>query len=81
LAHFGSFPPSVYGLQKEEFDAGDLKGPPPGLYVLSGHIVARTLAVMKTEGTEEGEWVRRIPPIAVAGHCLYIYDVNEPAQK
>jgi hypothetical protein len=75
LAYFGSFPPDAYGLPFERIDLPDLlvTAPKPGLYVVSGHLVARVPA-MGENGA--GAWLRRIPATAIVGHCLYIYDIK-----
>jgi hypothetical protein len=74
MAYFGSFPPEFYGLRYEPIDGRDLmvKVQKPGLYVVSAHFVARSLAAGKNG---EGEWMRR-PPTAMVGHGLYVYDVK-----
>ena len=67
LAYFGSFSPTVYGLNAEPIE--DLsKAPSPGLYVLSAHFVARS-----------PEWRQRTPK-AVVGHAMYVYEVG-PASR
>jgi hypothetical protein len=75
LAYFGSFPPEYYGLRYEPVDERMLATatPPPGLYVVSAHSVAR-VPHMGQNGA--GEWLRRIPPVAIVGHCLYVYDIK-----
>ncbi|MEO8372056.1 MAG: glycosyltransferase family 39 protein [Candidatus Solibacter sp.] len=62
FAYFGSFPPADYGVKAEPLDPATLsQSPPPGLYLVSAHFVARTPA----------EWLRH--PDAVIGHAIYVY--------
>ena len=50
-----------------------VKTPPPGLWVVSAHAVARAPAAGRNG---EGEWLRKVRPTAIVGHCLYIYDIK-----
>ena len=74
FAYFGSFPPQYYGLRAEPIDLDGLQvvTPPPGLYVVSAHIVARA----PEPGQDAGQWLRRMKPTAIIGHCLYVFDVK-----
>ena len=77
LAYFGSFPPEAYGLVHEKIEIRQLLRPPaPGLYAVSAHLVARVPPLSEKYGDGAGAWLRRIPPTAVVGHCLYIYDIK-----
>jgi Dolichyl-phosphate-mannose-protein mannosyltransferase len=66
MAYFGSFPPEGYGIAYHAVVGGEFEDPAPGLYVISAKYVSRPLAV----------WVRTIPPAAIVGHALYIYDIG-----
>ena len=66
MAYFGSFPPEVYGIIPEPIYAGD---PAPGLYIISAKWVSRA----------DAPWPRTVPPTAVVGHALYVYDI--PAKR
>lgn len=76
-AHFVSFPPEAYGMMNEKVNAGKLleNPPPPGLYVVSAHLVARLPAVGESLAPGAGAWLRRTPPTAIVGNSLYVYDV------
>jgi Dolichyl-phosphate-mannose-protein mannosyltransferase len=65
LAYFGSFSAKPYGIQAEEL-AELPESPPPGLYAVSAHLVARF--------SGELEWLRR--PTAIVGHAMYIFDIR-----
>jgi hypothetical protein len=75
LTYFGSFPPQYYGISFETMDEKSLlvAAPSPGLYVVSAHTVART-PPGATNGA--GQWLRRMTPTAIIGHCLYVYDIK-----
>jgi hypothetical protein len=76
LGYVGLYPPDAYGISYQELNVTELmQGPKPGLYVLSAHLVAFLPAVgaMKRQGY--GQWLRDVPPSAVIGHSLYVYDV------
>jgi hypothetical protein len=76
LAYFGSFPPAAYGLPVRLIDDAELlEPPPPGLTVVSAHMVARLGLSRKAAALGVGEWLRRTPPTAILGHCLYVYDI------
>ena len=76
FAYFGSFPPNAYGLNYEPIGIPQLLAEPkPGLYVVSSHMLARTLAVGATENGG-GAWLKRVAPAAIVGHCLYVYDIK-----
>jgi hypothetical protein len=77
LAYFGSFPPEVYGQAYEKVDYQQLfEAPKPGLYAVSAHMVARIPPLSEKYGNGAGAWLRRTPPAAIVGHCLYIYDIQ-----
>jgi hypothetical protein len=70
MAIFTQFPPEAYGIRRQKLINSDLLGEPqPGLYVVSAHLVAR----MPYFGGSD--WLRRMRPVAIVGHALYIYDV------
>jgi hypothetical protein len=75
FAYSGSYAPEYYGLRAEMIDMKPLlvETPPPGLWVVSAHLVARTPAIGENG---EGAWLRRVRPTAIVGHCLYIYDIR-----
>ena len=73
LAYFGSVPPERYGIRAEPLDARELqRPPPPGRYVLSGHVYARLRGALAARG--EG-WLLGQVPSAVIGHAYYVFDV------
>jgi hypothetical protein len=65
LAGFGSFPATAYNFPVKLVDELPSKAQ-PGLWALSGHIVARL---------PDGWW-RRMQPTAIVGHAIYVYDVK-----
>ncbi len=76
LFYFGTFPPQVYGIHAENLDASKMRGdPPPGLYVISAHIVAVLPAIGQRDGTGDNAWLRSTPPVAIVGHSLYVYQI------
>jgi hypothetical protein len=78
LAYHGSFPPEGYGVSNKDIGMPDLVGnPAPGLYVFSAHHVARIPALAEKLGSDAGQWLRRIPPTAIVGHALYVYDIPQ----
>ncbi|MFB3825225.1 MAG: glycosyltransferase family 39 protein [Bryobacteraceae bacterium] len=60
----GGLTADAYGLNYADMQGS--AAPPPGLYAVSAHLVAR---YPKT-------WVQRIPPTAIVGQCLYVYDIR-----
>ncbi|HYW41247.1 MAG TPA: glycosyltransferase family 39 protein [Bryobacteraceae bacterium] len=81
LYYFGSFPPASYGIPLEpgttgfEWQSGpaaDLQSSfrPPGVVVVSSHIVARVPAMAA------GSWLHDMPPDAIVGHSLYVYGLR-----
>jgi hypothetical protein len=73
LAYFGSVPPERYGVVAQPLDARELqRPPPPGRYVLSGHVFARLRGALAARG--EG-WLLGQSPGAVVGHAYYVFDV------
>jgi hypothetical protein len=78
LAAHGFFPPESYGVSQKKMGMPDLVGnPAPGLYVFSAHHVARIPALAERIGSDAGQWLRRIPPTAIVGHSLYVYDIPQ----
>jgi hypothetical protein len=73
LNTFG-FPAEVYGIRYHKLEPNDLAVEPrPGLYAVTSHMVARIPAYPGAS-----DWLRRMPPLAIAGHSLYIYDTTRP---
>lgn len=71
LALTGSYPPEAYGIHGQTLQPVDLmQEPGPGLYAVSAHLVARIPATSGASG-----WLRRMRPVAVVGHALYVYDI------
>jgi hypothetical protein len=76
LSYFGVYPPEGYGLQYRKVDPGSLlSNPPPGLYAVSAHWVARLPTYANPTAPTAGQWLRH-PPTAIVGHAFYIYDVK-----
>jgi len=74
LNTFG-FPAEVYGIRNQKLEPNDLAvEPQPGLYAVTAHMVARIPAYPGAS-----DWLRRVPPLAIAGHSVYIYDITRPA--
>ena len=74
LNTFG-FPAEVYGIRYRKLEPNDLAvEPQPGLYAVTAHMVARIPAYPGAS-----DWLRRMSPLAIAGHSMYIYDVTRPA--
>lgn len=79
IAYFGSLPPSTYKLPIDIARIDSLGGePPPGLYAVSAHILARV--PMQVSMDPAAFWMRRLKPIAVVGHAYYIYDIPGEAR-
>jgi hypothetical protein len=77
LAYFGSFPPQAYDLPLELMDDSQTWfRPPPGLYAVSAHLVAHNTALVRGAWSRGDEWMARLTPRAIVGHCLYIYDIS-----
>jgi hypothetical protein len=62
---FGSFPVQAYGVRADDLPQLP-QNPPPGLYAISAHYVARAPAEA---------WVKTTRPAAIVGHAVYIYNV------
>jgi hypothetical protein len=76
LLYFGSFPPGAYDSPVEPIDdSGMWFRPPPGLYAVSAHTVAHYSALVQRNYARGDEWMLRMRPRAIVGHCLYIYDI------
>jgi hypothetical protein len=74
LNTFG-FPAEVYGIPNRKLEPDDLAvEPQPALYAVTAHMVARIPAYPRAS-----DWLRRVPPLAIAGHSIYIYDTTRPA--
>jgi hypothetical protein len=78
LGYFGSMRPDNYGIEAIPVAVDDLQRPPsPGLYALSAHILARAEARLRADhGDGEGNWLAHARPVAIVGHCYYIYDIK-----
>jgi len=73
LAYFFDFPPESYGIRYTRAEIADLAvDPPPGLYAVTATQVARVPAYPGAS-----DWLRRIRPVAIAGHSIYVYDIPE----
>jgi hypothetical protein len=68
------FPPSAYGIGAEREEIPEQGGPVPGLHAVSATLVARIPAYPGAS-----DWLRKVAPVAVVGHELYIYDI--PASR
>lgn len=80
FGYFGSFPPGIYGISHQPLDVDALmRGPAPGLYILSAHFVALWPAQEAILHPGDTAWLRRISPSAVIGHALYVYDIPSPS--
>jgi hypothetical protein len=78
LAYFGTYPPANYALPLEDVDPKEFAWvPPPGLYVISAHVLVRLVAYGEMDGNHTFAWMRRIPPTAIVGHCLYVWDIPQ----
>lgn len=76
LGYFGLYPPDAYGISYQGLNVPELmRGPKPGLYVLSAHLVAFLPAIGAKVHPGDGEWLRQVPPTAVIGHSYYVYDI------
>jgi hypothetical protein len=77
LAYFGSFPPAAYNMPVEVVEISQLDFMPgPGLYAISAHLLARHNALVEHRMARGDEWTLRVPPTAIAGHCIYVYDLR-----
>jgi len=83
LGYFGSMGPENYGIDAPLVRVDDLLRPPaPGLYALSGHIVARAIGKMREQfGDGPGNWLLHARPVAVVGHAYYVYDIPEERSR
>ena len=80
LGYFGSYPPDAYGISYQALNVSELmRGPKPGLYVLSAHLVAFLPAIGAKVRPGDGEWLRQVPPTAVIGHSFYVYAIPQRA--
>jgi hypothetical protein len=66
VAYFGSFPPEAWGVPSQPLGMNYFDAEPvPGLYVVSAKFVSRYPI----------SWLWTIPPTAIVGHALYVYDI------
>jgi len=76
LVYFGSFPPIGYDLPLQQVDdAQAWFRPAPGLWAVSAHVVTHNSALVKHGRAAGDQWMTRIPPVAIVGHCFYVYEV------
>jgi hypothetical protein len=78
LGYFGSLEPRRFGIDAPLVSLEDLlQRPAPGRYVLSAHLVARALGMLRARhGDGPGNWLLRSRPTAVVGHAYYVHDVR-----
>jgi hypothetical protein len=77
LAYFGSFPVGAYEMPVEILQPEQLGfQPPAGLYAVSAHYVAHNSALVRRQYQRGDEWMLRVPPRAIVGHSLYVYDIG-----
>jgi hypothetical protein len=80
FGYFGLYPPDAYGIFYQGLNVPELmRGPKPGLYVLSAHLVAFLPAIGAKVSPGDGEWLRQVTPTAVIGHSFYVYDIPQSA--
>jgi hypothetical protein len=73
LLHFGTAPPSAYGVPSEPLLPSDWReAPRPGAYVISAHWLVHGLHTAEAEGAKS-DWLRRYEPADVLGGSLYLY--------
>ena len=77
LGYFGSIRPEHLGIDAFRVTVEDLqRGPTPGTYALSSHILARAIGRLRAKhGDGPENWLLHARPTAVVGHAYYIYDV------
>ena len=73
--YFGSFPPEAYGIRYTGIPLRELLNPAPGVYILSGHTVARLPGMAENIRPGAGDWIRETTPTAIIGHALYVYTI------
>ena len=78
LGYFGSMRPANYGIDAIPVQVDDLRRPPePGVYALSAHILARAGARLRADyGDGAGNWLAHMTPVAIVGHCYYVYEIK-----
>ncbi len=69
ISNFG-FPPEAYGIPTEALTGREITDPPPGLYAVSAHLLARMRPSSRIRN-----WMQSTEPVAIVGHALYIYDL------
>jgi hypothetical protein len=77
FAYFGSVRPEHLGIEAVRVTVEDLqRGPSPGTYALSAHILARAIGRLRARhGDGPDNWLLHLRPTAIVGHAYYIYDV------
>lgn len=81
LAYFGSYPPQQYLPSAKFIGIDDLMhDPAPGLYAVSAHLVARVPAMSEAAGKSGGQWLQHVPPVAIVGHAIYVYEISGPVR-
>jgi Dolichyl-phosphate-mannose-protein mannosyltransferase len=74
LGYFGGVSPQAYGLFVERIGVAELLlNPTPGLYVVSGHLVAQSAGLAGLYHSHAADWLREKPQ-AIIGHSLYVYE-------
>lgn len=82
FGYFGLYPPDAYQISYQVADVPELmRGPKPGLYVLSAHLVALLPALGAKVHPGDGQWLRQMPPTAVIGHSFYVYNIPQSAAE
>ena len=77
LLHFGTAPPSAYGVPADPVLPSDWKeAPRPGLYVISAHWLVHGLYQARAQGAKS-DWLDRYEPVDVLGGSLYLYAFPE----
>jgi hypothetical protein len=76
ICAFGNFSLPEYGIQQKMVQIlGFYVNPPQGAMVLSAHHLARLKAAMNFKmGNSVQNWTLYKEPLAIVGHCFYIYD-------
>jgi hypothetical protein len=69
---FWLYPPDAYGISYQGLNLPELmRGPKPGLCVLSAHLVALLPAIGAKLHPGDGEWLRQVQPTAVIEDSYY----------
>ncbi len=70
--------PEAYGVLYDTAQENEVLAeiPPPALYVVSAHFVARLPALVEKLFPGRHSWLENVPPTAIVGHSLYVYDFS-----